>query len=123
MKPDPLPSHNDPIGKPRRARRLRAAAGGAAVGLAAGLLALGGVLTVAGHCLPYHIAAPPPPWPWYCADPAWSALGWLAFPVNLLTNDLARAILLVPLSLALYSLLGGLLGLAFSLPRSRAPGA
>lgn len=123
MKPGPLPSHNDPMDNSRRARLLRAAGRGAAVGLAAGLLLLGGALAVAGHCLPFHIAAPPPPWPWYCADPAYAALGYLAFPVNLLTNDLARAILLAPLSLALYGLLGALLGLALGLPSAWARGA
>jgi hypothetical protein len=93
---------------------------GAILGLAGGLLVLGGVLAVAGRCLPFHISSTPPPWPWYCSNPAYSALGYLAFPVNLLTNDLARAILLAPLSLALYILLGVLLGLALSLPRSSA---
>ncbi len=116
MKPGLLSSHADPNGDPppaqRRLRLLRSARRGAVLGLAAGLLLLGGVLAVAGRCLPFHIASPPPPWPWYCTDPAYSALGYLAFPVNLLTDDLARAILLAPLSLALYVLLGALLGLA-----------
>ena len=125
MKPGLLSSHGNPIGytRPaeRSARRLRAAKRGAVSSLAAGLLALGGVLAVVGYCLPFHIYSPQPPWPWYCSDPAYSALGYLAFPVNLLTNDLARAILLAPLSLALYIILGVLLGLALSLSRSSAP--
>jgi hypothetical protein len=81
------------------------------------LLVPGGVLAIAGHCLSYRISFPALPWPWYCSDPAYSAIGYLAFPVNLLTNDLARAILLAPLSLLLYILLGVLLGLAFGLSR------
>lgn len=125
MKPGPLSSHGDPIGYTRpaegRARMVRAARRGAVLGLAGGLLVLGGVLAVAGHCLPFHISSPQPPWPWYCSDPAYSALSYLAFPVNLLTNDLARAVLLAPLSLALYILLGVLLGLALGLAHSSAP--
>ena len=107
----------------RRARIVRAAKRGAVLGLAAGLLALGGALAVASECLPFYISFPPPPWPWYCSDPAYAAIGYLAFPVNLLTNDLARAILLAPLSLLLYILLGALLGLAVSVSRSSPPGS
>jgi hypothetical protein len=75
-----------------------------------GLVALASVLAVAVRCLPYRIALPPHPWPWYCADPAYRVIGSLAFPVNLLTNDLSRAVLLGPLALASYALLGALIG-------------
>jgi hypothetical protein len=37
-------------------------------------------------------------------------LGYLAFPVNLLTNDLSRALALAPLSLGIYTILGALIG-------------
>ncbi len=126
MKPGFLSSEGDPTGETRsierRARRVQAAKRGAILGLAAGLLVLGGVLVVARQCLPFHISYPPPPWPWYCSDPAYAAIGYLAFPVNLVTNDLARAILLAPLSLALYTLLGALLGSALGWSHSSAPG-
>jgi hypothetical protein len=88
----------------------RAATRGAIFGLVAGLLALGGVLTLAWQCLPLRISFPPQPWPWYCSDPAYGLIGYLAFPVPLLTNDLAQAILLAPLSLLLYVVLGALIG-------------
>jgi hypothetical protein len=96
----------------------RAAKHGAIVGLGAGLLALAGVLTLAWHCLPFRISFPPHPWPWYCADPAYGLLGYLAFPVPLLTNDLARAILLAPLSLLVYVILGTLIGSILHAARS-----
>jgi hypothetical protein len=63
------------------------------------------------RCLPFRISLPPPPWPWYCSDPAYGLLGYLAFPVNLLTNDLSQVILFAPLSLLVYTLLGALIGL------------
>ena len=88
----------------------RAAQRGAALGIVVGVIILAGVFTAAVRCLPFRIASPPPPWPWYCADPAYSAILYLAFPVNLLTNDLAQAVLLFPLSLLLYTLLGALIG-------------
>jgi hypothetical protein len=124
MKLSTLSSDDDPTRKARpteRPARLGLAAKrGAVLGFAVGLLALGGVLVVVGQCLPFHISFPPPPWPWYCSDPAYVMIGYLAFPVNLFTNDLARAILLAPLSLLLYILLGALVGLALSLSRSSA---
>ena len=83
---------------------------GAVFGLVMGLVALAGAFAVTVRCLPFRIAFPPPPWPWYCADPAYGLLGYLAFPVNLLTNDLSRAIVFVPISLMLYALLGALVG-------------
>ncbi len=83
---------------------------GAVLGLAAGLLLLGVVLLADVRCLPFHISMPPPPWPWYCSDPAYGLIAWLAFPVNLLTNDLSQALLLAPLSLLLYMLLGAGIG-------------
>lgn len=84
----------------------RVAITGAMVGLVVGLLVLSGVLALVLRCLPLRIAPPPTPWPWYCADPAYGVLLYLAFPVNVLTNDLTRGIVLAPLSLALYVLLG-----------------
>lgn len=89
---------------------------GALVGCGVGAIVLAGVLVAAVRCLPFRIAAPPPPWPWYCSDPAYSAILYLAFPVNLLTNDLAQAILLFPLSLLLYALLGALIGFRLDRP-------
>jgi len=100
---------------------VRAAKRGAVFGLAVGLLALGGVLAVVRQCLPFYISFPLSPWPWYCSNPAYATIGYLAFPVNLLTNDLARAILLTPLPLSLYTLLGALVGLALGASRSSAP--
>ena len=95
---------------------------GAIVGLVVGLVALAGVFAVTIQCLPFRISSPPPPWPWYCADPAYDLLIYLAFPVNLLTNDLSRAILLAPLALLVYVLLGALIGLAVDRARSSARG-
>lgn len=84
---------------------------GALAGLAAGILALTAVLAVAVQCLPFRIARPPEPWPWACSDPVYAAIGFLAFPVNLLTDDLARAVLLAPLSAAVYAALGAIAAL------------
>lgn len=70
------------------------------------------------RCLPFHISFPPQPWPWYCSDPAYRVIGYLAFPVNLLTNDLSQAVLLAPLSLLLYTILGAFLGFALGPSRS-----
>jgi hypothetical protein len=81
---------------------------GAVAGLGVGVILLAGVLGVAARCLPWRIAMPPSPWPWYCADPAYRVLLYLAFPVNLLTDDLARGIRLAPLALALY-MVGGII--------------
>jgi hypothetical protein len=99
-------------------RLIRAAVWGAALGFAAGLLVLGGVFFTARQCLPYHISQPPPPWPWYCTEPAFGLISTLAFPVNLMTNDLAQAVTLAPVSLLLYALLGAGLGLASGMARS-----
>ena len=92
------------------ARILRATRRGALVGFGIGLLALAGVLLVVWNCLPFYIAYPPPPWPWYCSQPAYTAIGFLAFPVNLLTHDLAQAVGLAPLSLMVYMLVGAMIG-------------
>jgi hypothetical protein len=81
--------------------------------------ALAGVLALALHCLPLRISAMMP-MPWYCADPVYGALGFLAFPVNLLTNDLAQAIWLAPLSLITYMLLG--IAIGSMLGKARSPG-
>lgn len=83
---------------------------GAIFGLIVGLVALAGAFVVAVRCLPFHISFPPPPWPWYCSEPAYSLIGYLAFPVNLLTNDLSQAIYFAPLSLLIYALLGAFIG-------------
>ncbi len=93
---------------------LRAAKRGAVWGLGTGLLASGVALGVAWRCLPFYITYPLAPWPWYCTQPAYAALGYLAFPVNRLTNDLALAIALAPLTWGFYALLGGLIGLILS---------
>lgn len=87
--------------------------------MVAGLVALMGVLALAVRCLPFRISFPPQPWPWYCSDPAYGLLGYLAFPVNLLTNDLSQAVLFAPLSLLIYAILGALIG--SSLDSSRPP--
>ena len=92
---------------------------GAIAGLITGILALASVLALALHCLPLRISAMMP-MPWYCADPVYGALGFLASPVNLLTNDLAQAIWLAPLSLITYTLLGMAIG--SMLGKARSPG-
>jgi len=97
---------------------LRAAGRGALVGLAVGLAALAGVLLVVRQCLPFYIAYPSSPWPWYCTQPVYGVIGFLAFPVNLLTDDLAQAIALAPLSLLIYLLVGAIIGGGISWLRS-----
>lgn len=84
---------------------------GAILGLVVGVLALAFVFVAAWQCLPYRIAPPPGPWPWACAGPAYTAIGYLAFPANVLTNDLSRAVKLAPLALIMYAILGALIGL------------
>ena len=93
---------------------------GAIVGLGVGLLALVGVLALVWQCLPFRISFPPAPWPWYCADPAYGLIIYLSFPVPLLTNDLARALLFAPLSLAIYVVVGMIIGSVIDLARSSA---
>ena len=83
---------------------------GALIGLLVGLVSLLILLAIVLSCLPFHISSPTSPWPWYCSDPTYSLLGYFAFPVNILTNDVAQAVLLSPLSLLLYSCLGGIVG-------------
>ena len=100
----------------------RTAKRGAIIGLVIGLVALLGVFVVTVRCLPFRISSPPPPWPWYCSDPAYRLIGYLAFPVNVLTNDLSRAILFAPLSLLIYTILGGLIGSGLDLLRASSPG-
>ncbi len=81
---------------------------GAVAGLGVGVVILAGVLGLAVRCLPWRIAMPPSPWPWYCADPVYPVLLYLAFPVNLLTDDLTRGVMLAPLALVLY-MVGGII--------------
>lgn len=83
---------------------------GALLGLIVGLIVLGGVFVVATACLPLHISSLPQPWPWYCVAPANTIIAFLAFPVNLLTDDLSQAVYLAPIALVLYTLAGALIG-------------
>ena len=57
-------------------------------------------------CLPYRISFPPTGSPWYCADFFYQTFGYLAFPVNLLTNDLSKVVYFAPFSLMFYALIG-----------------
>jgi len=93
---------------------------GAILGLVAGVVALAGGFAVAVQCLPFRISSPPQPWPWYCSDPAYGLIGYLAFPVNLLTNDLSQAVLFAPLSLLIYALLGALIDSGLTRSKSSA---
>lgn len=104
-----LPRESLPL-KTRSIRIRRAAEQGALIGLAVGLAALAGVLLVVQQCLPFYIAYPPSPWPWYCTQPFYGVIGFLVFPVNLLTDDLARAVVLAPLALMMYLLVGAVIG-------------
>ena len=97
---------------------VRTATRGAIAGFGVGLAALAGVLAAALHCLNFRISSLPLPWPWYCSDPAYGILTYAAFPVNLLTNDLAQAVRLAPLSLLTYAILGALIGAGWHLFRS-----
>ena len=87
---------------------------GALIGFLVGSAVLIGLLAMSVECLPYRLSFLPQPWPWFCSDPAYGLLGYLAFPANVLTNDLSRAIIYAPLSLAIYVLLGGLIGYVLS---------
>jgi len=78
---------------------------------------------VVWRCLPFYITYPPSPWPWYCTEPAYPLIGFLAFPVNLLTGDLAQAIPLAPLSLLFYTLVGAMIGLALGWLRLKITGS
>lgn len=81
---------------------------GAMAGLVIGLLALGMALRLAAWCLPFLITSQIVGRPVVCTDPVYSVLLYLAFPVNLMTDDLTKAMLLSPLSLLFYTLLGAL---------------
>ena len=97
---------------------VRTAKRGAIIGCVVGLVALGGVFAVVGYCLPFRISFPPQPWPWYCSDPAYGLIGYLAFPMNVLTTDLSQAVGFAPLSLVIYTILGALMGLGIDSSRS-----
>ena len=100
----------------------RIARTGAVVGLMTGLVALLGVAVVVVRCLPFHISVPTLPWPWYCSNPAFDLITYLAFPVNLITNDLSQAVPYVPLSLLIYAILGAFVGSRLDSTRSSPPG-
>ncbi len=121
-KPNSLSEDNSPTSETwrtdYRAQLIRATKLGISLGLTVGLLILGGVFIVVRQCLPFYISLPAQPWPWYCSDQIYRGIGFMAFPGNLLTNDLGRAILFAPLSLLLYVLLGAVLGLVIGLFRS-----
>jgi len=102
-------------------RGRRTAITGALLGLLAGSVALVGFLAVAAGCLPYRISSPAQPWPPLCSDPAYRVITYLSFPVNLLSNDLSTAILLAPLSLLMYAILGALIGSALEASRTSSP--
>lgn len=76
------------------------------MGLAVGVAILTGIYLLALACLPYRLSLLPRPWT--CTDPVYGAVVFLAFPVNLLTDDLSRAVVFAPLSLALYTAIGGI---------------
>lgn len=79
---------------------------GALLGLAVGIAVLAGVFAFALACLPHRLSVLPRPWT--CTDPVYGVVLFLAFPVNLLTDDLSRAVVFAPLSLAIYAAIGGL---------------
>jgi hypothetical protein len=97
---------------------IRRAVAGALIGGAIGLLVLAAVFGVAVYCMPYRISVPARPWPACCTDPVYALITCLAFPVNLLTNDLSDAVLYAPLSLLVYASLGALIGSARGASRS-----
>lgn len=86
---------------------------GALSGAVVGVLVLVVMYLVTGTCLPYLIAEPTTLWPWYCARPTYGLLTYLTFPINVLTNDLASAAKLAPLTLLFYAVIGALLGRCF----------
>ncbi len=88
---------------------------GAIIGFVVGLVVLAGVLVMALSCLSIRLSSLPRPWSWYCSDPTYNIIGYFAFPVNLLTNDLSQAILLAPISLLIYTILGALIGSGFAI--------
>ena len=98
---------------------IRKAIAGALIGGITGLLILAAVFGVAVHCLPYRISLPAQPWPAFCADPVYPLITYLAFPVNLMSNDLSEAVFLAPLSLLAYATLGALIGSACGASRSK----
>jgi hypothetical protein len=87
---------------------------GALLGALVGAVALLKLYFVSTTCLQYFISQPTTPWPWYCVQANYDALSYFSFPLNVLTNDLAQAVYLFPLTLAFYALLGALIGGLFS---------
>lgn len=88
---------------------MRRAITGALGGLFVGFLTLAAVLAVSVECHPYRISLPSQPWPVLCSEPVYGLITYLAFPVNLISNDLSKAVLLSPLSLSVYVLVGVLI--------------
>ncbi|TFG65799.1 MAG: hypothetical protein E4H27_10505 [Anaerolineales bacterium] len=83
---------------------------GAMLGFVIGLVINAVVFAVALSCFSIRLSSQTQPWAWYCSDPAFNIIGYFAFPVNLLTNDLSKAVLLSPVSLLVYTIVGGLIG-------------
>ncbi|MEW6504717.1 MAG: hypothetical protein AB1457_12210 [Chloroflexota bacterium] len=117
MSPSPFlstPTNGESPQAPQRGSRspvwMRELRRGALIGFGTGLLALGVTLMVAWRCLPFYITYPATSWPWYCTQPAYSMIVFLAFPINLITHDLAQSVVLAPLSLLFYTIAGALIG-------------
>ena len=80
---------------------------GALYGLVVGVVANAIVFLVTIQCLPYRISELVAPA--YCTGTLYQVIGYLSFPVNILTNDLAAAPAYALVSLALYALLGAII--------------
>ncbi len=91
---------------------------GAMIGFVIGLVINAVVFGVALSCFSIRLSSQQQPWSWYCSDPAFNIIGYFAFPVNLLTNDLSRAVLLSPISWLVYAIVGGLIGSVNSINRT-----
>lgn len=82
---------------------------GGVYGLGIGALVLLIAYFTAANCLP-HIIAQSANAPALCATDTYRAIMRLTFPLNLLTNDVARAANLFWTTLLFYTFLGALLG-------------